>query len=481
MASISNFWRFYHELRGDLPEAIERYHQAYGPFVRVAPNEINTNAAEVIEVVYKRGGRHYLKSDFYDGFTAVRPNIFGTRDEALHSLRRRQMAHAFSQASLVKMEYIFDRNVRALIKKLNERAKLGEAFNLSDILKFYSQDTNGDLSLGIQFGTQKADDPELVPLLNDHIALAKLTGYVPWTKKWFDKYGKFVPWPYLQQLLRSRALMRAEAARVTDLEFKRVGRIDGVEMKDLPDDDEPNRINLFTSLVRAKDPETGEPIERDDIISNAITFLTAGSHSTAATLEILFWYVAHYPDVLSKMQAEIDDAFGRPVNDEEVLPFVGMEAKLPYTSAVMTECFRIAPTFQHPAPRLAPSNRSSPRYPTVIAGRVIPPRFAVSASVLSLHRNKEIWGEDADKFVPERWLDVSTREKEKLLMHFGAGHRACIGRNQSLIMIWKAVVETIRRLRVAVPGAPAAEEKAELRVCGFAELAESLVVNISKR
>lgn len=73
--------------------------------------EVSTDVAEVIDVVYKKGGRHFLKSHFYDGFTAIRPNIFGTRDEALHVLRRRQMAHAFSQASLVKMEYIFDRHV----------------------------------------------------------------------------------------------------------------------------------------------------------------------------------------------------------------------------------------------------------------------------------------------------------------------------------------------------------------------------------
>ncbi|KAL9115317.1 MAG: hypothetical protein Q9227_000638 [Pyrenula ochraceoflavens] len=482
IASLTNFWRFYHELRGDLPSAIDKYHNQYGPFIRVSPDEVNTNVAEVIDVVYKKGGRHYLKSAFYDGFTAIRPNIFGTRDENLHGLRRRQMAHAFSQASLVKMEYIFDRHVRNLIRRLDQKAASRKAFHLEEVLRFYSQDANGDLSLGVQFGTQNADDPALLPPLNDHIALAKLTGYVPWIKPTFDKYGSMIPWPYLRKLLRSRAWMRQEAARVTDLEFVRTGRNDGKAAENLTEDPEPGRINLFSSLVRARDPDTGEYIERDDITSNAITFLTAGSHSTAATLEIFFWYFLHYPQMLQRAVAEISDSFGQPDSDDDIIPFPGLESRLPYLSAFFLECYRLSPTFQHPAPRIAPRESTSPRYPTVISGTTIPPGYAISASVLSLHRNKTIWGEDAEQFIPERWFNKDTKENERLLMHFGAGHRACIGRNQSLIMLWKAMVEVIRRFDFVLANeGDKKQKKIDLIVRGFAELAEPLSVTVTRR
>ena len=481
IASITNFWRFWHELRGDLPSVLHGYHIRYGPFIRVAPDEVDTEESEVIDVVYKKGGRHYLKSEFYDGFTAIRPNIFGTRDEYHHALRRRQMANAFSAQSLVRMEYIFDRNVKGLIDKLDMRAKSGGAFHLEDVIRFFSQDCNGDLSLGVQFETQKVDNPAFLPPLNDHIALAKLTGYVPWVKPYFDKFGWMIPWPYLQKLLRSRAWMRQEASRVTDIEFRRTGRMSG-DIKDLAEEDELGRINLFTSLVRAKDPESGELIERDDITSNAITFLTAGSHSTASTLEIFFWYLLHYPKVMDKAVEEIIAMFGTPKSSDDILPFSGLESRLPYMSAVFKECFRLSPTFQHPAPRVTPSDASNPQYPTIIAGTAIPPGYAVSASVLSLHRSKKVWGPDADDFIPERWFNEKTRQNERLLMHFGSGHRACIGRNQSLIMLWKAMVEVLRRFDVVLASDKDRKQKQiELKVCGFAELAMPLAVRVCQR
>ena len=86
------------------------------------------------------------------------------------------MAHAFSTSGLVKMEYMFDRHVKNLLDRLSTYSSKGAQFELKDLLKFYSQDANGDLSHGIQFDTQLAGDPERIPLLNDHIALAKLTG-----------------------------------------------------------------------------------------------------------------------------------------------------------------------------------------------------------------------------------------------------------------------------------------------------------------
>jgi cytochrome P450 len=93
--------------------------------------------------------------------------------------------------------------------------------------------------------------------------------------------------------------MRRLVERVTDIEFRRAKRTDlSTNAKDFAyDGKEEDRLNLFTSLVRAHDPQTGKLISRNAVISNAITFLTVGSHSTASNLEIFSWYLLHYPDV----------------------------------------------------------------------------------------------------------------------------------------------------------------------------------------
>jgi len=84
-AKLTGLWRVYHELRGDTPAILLRYHRKHGACLRVAPNELDFDSADVIDAIYKKG-RSYVKSDFYDGFTAIKPNMFGGRDEDLHAI-----------------------------------------------------------------------------------------------------------------------------------------------------------------------------------------------------------------------------------------------------------------------------------------------------------------------------------------------------------------------------------------------------------
>jgi hypothetical protein len=74
-ASISPLWRAYHLVVGDTPTLLVDLHAKYGPIIRIAPNELDMNDADVV-ALYKQG-RSALKSGFYDGFTAIKPNLCG--------------------------------------------------------------------------------------------------------------------------------------------------------------------------------------------------------------------------------------------------------------------------------------------------------------------------------------------------------------------------------------------------------------------
>jgi cytochrome P450 len=59
------------------------------------------------------------------------------------------------------------------------------------------------------------------------------------------------------------------------------------------------------------------------------------------------------------------------------------------------------------------------------------PHSTISYSPLLMHRRKDLWGEDADDFNPERWLDEQrvmelTKDPFKFLP-FNAGPRICLG------------------------------------------------------
>ena len=252
LARLTPFWRAYRELLGDTPQVFQQWHLAYGTIIRVAPNELDVSSPEIVDAVYKKG-RVYVKSEWYDGFAGDRPTLFNGRDEQLHALRRRQMAHGFSIQSLSRMEYIFDRHVRNLVKKLTRVAHSGHPVcDLKQYFVYFSHDTNGELSFSTEFGTQERDEPARVPPNNDHLLLSKMLGFVPSLRPFVVRYGKRIP--YLRRLIESRLELRRFAEKAAREEFvkRRVVR------EEKTYDDEEGRVNLMTSLVEAKDPETGE-------------------------------------------------------------------------------------------------------------------------------------------------------------------------------------------------------------------------------
>jgi hypothetical protein len=80
IAKFSNLWMCYHTWSCNLPEKVLELHRRHGPVVRVGPNNLDFDGKAAIPIIYK-AGRSMPKSDFYQGFTAIQPNLFGTQDE----------------------------------------------------------------------------------------------------------------------------------------------------------------------------------------------------------------------------------------------------------------------------------------------------------------------------------------------------------------------------------------------------------------
>lgn len=74
LSKFSYFWSL------QIDKKLFALHEKYGPIVRIGPNELSFYGAGAVAPIYK-SGRVMVKSHFYDGFTAFKPNVFGTRDE----------------------------------------------------------------------------------------------------------------------------------------------------------------------------------------------------------------------------------------------------------------------------------------------------------------------------------------------------------------------------------------------------------------
>jgi hypothetical protein len=81
-ARKTHLWKAYHMWKRDLAPVVLDAHQKYGPVIRIGPNDVNFQSRDAIDPIYKVG-RSMPKTTFYDGFTAIHPNLFSTRDETV--------------------------------------------------------------------------------------------------------------------------------------------------------------------------------------------------------------------------------------------------------------------------------------------------------------------------------------------------------------------------------------------------------------
>ena len=60
-----------------------------------------------------------------------------------------------------------------------------------------------------------------------------------------------------------------------------------------------------------------------------------------------------------------------------------------------------------------------------------------------MQRNKELYGEDAEEFNPERWMVSQKRdfELEAAQFTFGVGPRICLGKDVAMMELYKLLPE----------------------------------------
>lgn len=90
-------------------------------------------------------------------------------------------------------------------------------------------------------------------------------------------------------------------------------------------------------------------------------------------------------------------------------------------------------------PRLVPAGEG-----VEVSGRHFPQGISLSVPSYTIHHSKEIWGEDADDFRPERWENPTERQKNAFIP-FSYGPRACVGRNVAEMELALIVSTTFRR------------------------------------
>jgi len=144
-------------------------------------------------------------------------------------------------------------------------------------------------------------------------------------------------------------------------------------------------------------------------------------------------YITSSPCILSLLLDEIKAFTPKsPISDAEA-------RQMPYLQAIIKEALRIWPPVQ------SLSSKEVPKGGDTINGLFIPGGTAIGVSYLSIFHSKEIWGDDANLFRPERWL-IDDVVKLKYMdsiweLIFSHGRWQCLGKNVAMMELNKVIVE----------------------------------------
>ncbi|KAF5016196.1 hypothetical protein F66182_12201, partial [Fusarium sp. NRRL 66182] len=189
----------------------------------------------------------------------------------------------------------------------------------------------------------------------------------------------------------------------------------------------------FLAFLRQQQKSTGVPMSTRDLMNHLMNNLLAGSDTTGISLRAIFYYLLKDNQVYQTLQQEIDQA----QEAGQLSPMI--------TQVCIKEAMRMHPGVSYPLERVVPRGGAE------LCGTYLPEGTVVGVNAAVIHRNRDIFGHDADHFRPERWLEGSEekiKEMDRNLLTFGAGTRTCIGKNISIMEVGKFVPQMLRQFNV---------------------------------
>ena len=201
---------------------------------------------------------------------------------------------------------------------------------------------------------------------------------------------------------------------------------------------EAENDNLLQSLLHLY------PDDDIAIRSQLMNILLAGRDTTACLLTWCFRLLALHPQVLRDLYQEIAGLPEAAELDRQDLHV----SRSPYLAAVLRETLRLYPSVpanQRVASRMTYLPRGGG--PDGNSPVFVPKGCKFSYSAYIVHRRKDIWGDDANHFRPERWIENGGELEKRTSMAylpFNAGPRICLGQDMALFEAAAGVVHILK-------------------------------------
>jgi len=194
--------------------------------------------------------------------------------------------------------------------------------------------------------------------------------------------------------------------------------------------------DLLDMLLVARDQDTGEGMNDEQVRNEVASIYGAGHETTALALTWTWLALNQNPAVLRTLQAEVDAVLQGRTPTMADLPH------LPYTLQVFEESMRLYPP--------VPFTGRVAVQATTLGGFAIPKGAFVNIAINNIHRHPDFWA-DPEAFQPERFApEHKTNLNRNVYIPFLTGPHLCIGNNFALMEGQLLLAQMVQRYDVQV-------------------------------
>jgi len=223
-----------------------------------------------------------------------------------------------------------------------------------------------------------------------------------------------------------------------------------------------SRKDILTLLVKANLSQNEKSKLTDiELLSLMQAIILAGHETTASSVSWTLLELARNPEIQSKLRREIrataEMIQNRGDNTFNAADFDNMS----FLTAVAKESLRFHPVVYNMLRYSGQDDVLPLSKPiTLTSGEVvtelpIPKGLKIISSIAAYNRNKDIFGEDAHVYNPDRWLNNSGKQLNSIgvysnLFTFSAGSKACLGWRFAVLELQSFIVELIDNFEFAL-------------------------------
>ncbi|XP_074491649.1 cytochrome P450 2J2-like isoform X3 [Sebastes fasciatus] len=203
--------------------------------------------------------------------------------------------------------------------------------------------------------------------------------------------------------------------------------------------DQRDFIDCYLNEIQMRKGQADTTFDEENLVISAWDLFVAGSETTSTTLRWAFLYMAKYPEIQEKVQAEIDRVIGqsRQLSMED-------RASLPYTDAVIHEVQRMGNIVPISLPHV--TNRD-----VQLGGYTIPKGITVITNLTSVLYDKNEW-ETPDTLNPGHFLNEEGKfVKPAAFIPFSTGKRVCLGESLAKMELFLFFTSFMQHFTISMP------------------------------